>query len=87
MLTKIKALVNEKEIEMLNNINYFNKENNWQECYDLAKKFYDENGHLNLSKDYTIDDVNLDKWLKYQIKCYHSFKLSPDKYQKLFPEN
>ena len=56
----------EEQIKSLNEIgmNWGNKyAGQWQEKYELARQFYEKNGHLDIPYDYCIDGVELGKWI------------------------
>lgn len=48
----------------------------WIEHYELAKTYYEENGNLDIPKDYVVDDFRLGLWLKRQKKKYRNGELS-----------
>ena len=39
------------------------QKDNWEKHYALAKAYYEENGHLDMPRNYTVNGLNLDKWL------------------------
>jgi hypothetical protein len=59
----------------------------WNYKYELAKKFYKENGHLLIPGSYIANDeysTNLGMWICYQRQLYNSGKeLSVDKVERL----
>ena len=76
--------LSKEKVEMLNNIGISLLIDNklsvrWERKYQLAKKYYEENGNLQVPSDYTIDDVNLGNWLVEQRKYYNWGKLSKEK--------
>lgn len=57
-----------------------NKENEWQRKYELAKKYYEKNGNLNVSKTFLTDDGDsLYNWLTVQIRNY---KKNPEDFEE-----
>lgn len=44
----------------------FGKTDPWELRYSLAKRFYEEHGHLKIPANYTAEGVNLNKWLSEQ---------------------
>jgi len=64
---------------------------NWKEMYDLAKAYYDEYGHLNISQQfktndgitYAEDGKNLGTWIVTQRKYYQENRMPEDKKQLL----
>lgn len=79
-----KGTLSEERIQLLEQIGViWNKnEARWQEMYDLAKKYYEENGSLS-----SITDDNLRNWIKVQRQAYKGkgnyTKLSKQQIQKL----
>lgn len=76
--------LSKEKVEMLNNIGISLLIDNklsvrWERKYQLAKKYYEKNGNLQVPSDYTIDDVNLGNWLVEQRKYYNWGKLSKEK--------
>ena len=56
----------------------------WSEYYDLASKYYRENGNLLVPLRYkTIDDKKLGSWISKQRLSYKSGKLSKDRIELL----
>lgn len=51
----------------------------WLEKYNLAKEYYEKNGSLEMPKDYTVNGVKLNSWLKYQKHRYIIGRLSEEK--------
>lgn len=51
----------------------------WLEKYNLAKEYYEKNGSLKMPKDYTVNGVKLNSWLKYQKHRYIIGRLSKEK--------
>ena len=39
-------------------------EDGWDRRYQLAKDFYEKNGNLELPPNYTVDGINVDKWVR-----------------------
>ena len=48
------------------------KEDRWEKQYNLAKAFFEENGHLNIHQGYVVDGVWLGKWLYSQVRAYRN---------------
>ena len=42
----------------------------WDEAYELAKTYYEENHSLKMPVGYTVDDYNLYEWVRKQKKAY-----------------
>ena len=38
----------------------------WEQHYLLAQEFYEENGHLNIPRNYSVGKWNVGYWLKNQ---------------------
>lgn len=79
-----KGTLSEERTQLLEQIGVvWNKnEARWQEMYDLAKKYYEENGSL-----LSITDANLRNWIQVQRQAYKGngtyTKLSKQQIQKL----
>ena len=79
-----KGTLSEERTQLLEQIGVvWNKnEARWQEMYDLAKKYYEENGSLVL-----ITDINLKNWIQVQRQAYKGkgtyTKLSKQQIEKL----
>ena len=75
---KIGKTLTEEQKRLLNEINvlnnYSSNKDRWEEQYELAKKYYEHYGHLNIPQsfktkngyDYEEDGVNLGRWLANQ---------------------
>lgn len=55
----------------------------WENHYNLALKFYEEYGHIDIPYNYILCEANLGTWLLKQKKLYHQKKLEDWKIQKL----
>jgi hypothetical protein len=56
----------------------------WDKCYELAKKYYEENRNLLISDRYvTIDNIKLGRWIGTQRGNYKNNKLSKEKIELL----
>jgi len=55
----------------------------WNERYEMAKAYFEENGDLNIPKDYTVGDFQLGVWIRKQKSCYLSCVLPAEHYDKL----
>jgi len=44
----------------------FEKRNSWEVRYALAKRYYEEHGHLRVPARYIVDGIDLNKWLSEQ---------------------
>lgn len=55
----------------------------WEQHYLLAKEFYEENGHLNIPRDYSVGKWNVGYWLKNQKKADKKKTLREDRKEKL----
>ena len=92
----------QRQIDMLNKLEMIwvlnsNKEDDipifrmhayvWNKNYELAKKYYEENGHLLISKTYVVKDAdqinNLGIWIAYQRRMYKKGQLSQDRIELL----
>jgi len=68
-----------------------NHEQEWKKYYEYAKKYYEENGHLNVKYNYIlkvksedkINEIKLGSWIARQKKYYHEQELSKDKIKLL----
>lgn len=89
--------LNTNRVELLNSIGFRfevrDNEKQWDKMYELAKKYYDHQGNLNIPQgfktingyDYndSIDCYNLSSWLNNQKTFYKNGKLSNDRIKKL----
>ena len=78
--------LSKERIELLNKIgmiwNPYDLQ--WYQHYDLAIKYYNENGNLLIPLNYTTkDNVNLGSWIGKQRKKYKNYKLSKEKIKLL----
>lgn len=78
--------LSKERIELLNKIgmiwNPYDLQ--WYKHYDLAIKYYNENGNLLIPLNYTTkDNVNLGSWIGKQRKKYKNYKLSKEKIKLL----
>ena len=56
----------------------------WNEKYELAKKYYEENGHLNMLVSHiTKEGAHLGAWIAQQRKMKKAGKLSDERINKL----
>lgn len=55
----------------------------WEQHYLLAKEFYEENGHLNIPRNYSVGKWNVGYWLKNQKKADKKKTLREDRKEKL----
>lgn len=55
----------------------------WEKNYLLAKRFFEENGHLLPPYNYTVDRVNLWKWVCRQRDARKAQKLEEDRIRRL----
>ena len=55
----------------------------WNDMYELAKQFYEANGHLLMPKKYMCNDLPLEEWLHGQRQQYWCDLLDNDKIDKL----
>ncbi len=46
------------------------REDSWEVRFALAKRYFEENGHLNIPPDYKVDGIWLNKWLNEQKQIY-----------------
>lgn len=60
-----------------------NREEKWLYNFELARKFYQKFGHLNIRIDTTIDGVKIGTWLSAQKTAYRKGCLSKEKILKL----
>lgn len=60
-----------------------NREEKWLYNFELARKFYEKYGHLNIRIDTTIDGVKIGTWLSAQKTAYRKGCLSKEKILKL----
>ncbi len=50
----------------------------WLEKYNLAKKYYEEHGNLDMPSNYVINNIDIGAWLDNQKLYYHSHKLKEE---------
>ena len=50
----------------------------WMSYYELAKKFYEENGHLTIPHDYMAEGLKLGVWMSSQRESYQIGRLSEE---------
>lgn len=50
--------------------------NEWDRCYNIAKKFYEDNGHISIPKDYVENGQHVGAWLQYVKREYNKGTLS-----------
>ena len=55
----------------------------WGKSFDIAKRYYEQNGNLNVSYDESIDGLKLYDWIADQRKRYRKGKLAADRIEKL----
>ena len=60
-----------------------NREEKWLYNFELARKFYEKYGHLNIRIDTTIDGVKIGTWLSAKKTAYRKGCLSKEKILKL----
>ena len=62
----------QEQIDKLNEIHYIwdVREANWQYRYSLAKKYYEEHGHINIPQKFMIDGIDMGHWIEYQRELY-----------------
>lgn len=68
----LKGELSEDKIALLNEIGMqWSKtyKDKWMEKYQIAKKYYNENGHLNTKRNEVYGGVNLDAWLNNQRRA------------------
>ena len=58
-------------------------EYSWNKAYDLAVRFYRQNGHIRVPRGSRIDDVDLQSWVCEQRKSFKKGKLTQEKILKL----
>ncbi len=46
------------------------REDSWEVRFSLAKRYFEENRHLNIPPDYKVDGIWLNKWLNEQKQIY-----------------
>lgn len=62
-----KGSLSDEQIARLREIGFtLEKSDPWEEKYQLAKKYYEEHGNLNMSSQYVVNGVWLHKWLNEQ---------------------
>ena len=84
---KAQGYLSEEKISMLEQIGMvwgIGIELRWNEKYELAKNYYEENGHLNMLVSHiTKEGAHLGAWIAQQRKMKKAGKLSYEKIQKL----
>ena len=55
----------------------------WDYMYEEAKKYYEQNGNLDMSTNYVTNGIWLGKWLSVQKKKYKAGKLSAEYVRQL----
>ena len=64
-----KGKLSEEQIKQLNSINMVwnkSRKNDWDECFEKAKNYYEAHGDLNVPPKYVVDGLWLNKWLNEQ---------------------
>ena len=56
---------------------------NWANYYEIAKKYYDEHGDLNVNAHYEINGVKLGTWISSQRESYKKGRLSEEQIKML----
>lgn len=81
---KIGKLNGERKKIYENNLNFFNITYlKWQYNYYLAKKFYQQFGHLNIPREYVSCGYNLGCWIQYQRTMFDKGLLTEEEINKL----
>ena len=64
--------LNKEWINLLNKLGMIwnIREDNWDENYSLLEEYYKEYGNVDVPSDYTINDVNLGRWVRSQRSAY-----------------
>jgi len=78
--------LSKEEIDRMNSIKMIwdKQDKIWNDYYKLAKKYFDEYGHLNIKARYkTSDDINLGIWIQRQKTDYVNKRLSKERLKKL----
>ena len=76
--------ITEEEINLLNEIN-FNWDRNrnfdkiWMKYYNLAQKYFNEYGDLNISNTFIYEGVNLGNWIRRQRDDYKNNRISENR--------
>lgn len=68
----LKGELTEDRVNLLNDIGmHWSKtyKDKWMEKYQIAKKYYIENGHLNTKRNEAYEGINLDAWLNNQRRA------------------
>lgn len=70
---RVEGLLAEERIEKLDLLGIrWNPENDrWEEYYQVAKKFYEQIGNLNIPGSYCIDGLQLGRWISVQRQAYN----------------
>ena len=64
-----KGKLSEEQIKLLDSINMVwnkSRKNDWDECFEKAKEYFQKHGNLNVPTNYTADGLWLNKWLNEQ---------------------
>lgn len=77
--------LSEEQVKLLNEIDFsFDPyDDDWNNFYRLAEKYYNENGHLLVSEKELIDGVKLGKWISLQRVVKNRGKLIAERENKL----
>ncbi|MDE6285302.1 MAG: helicase associated domain-containing protein [Bacilli bacterium] len=80
-----KGTLTKEQIKLLEDIemNWNPTENLWEEMYDLANKYFKNNGNLMIPQWYEINNRKLGEWILSQRQLYKNNRLSSDKIEKL----
>ena len=68
---------------LIMHLDKFKHVNSWDYNYELCKRFYEENGHLNVTAGTLVDEHNIYLWLNHQKHAYADGTLSEEKIRKL----
>ncbi len=64
------AVERKRLLDAINMVWTIDRRNPWNRCYELAKEYYKQHGHLEIPNDCVVDGIWLGKWLKKQRNIY-----------------
>lgn len=80
----MEGLLSPDKIQLLETVGMVWSFDKWEQFYEAAKRFYEENGHLDIQVGYvTADGLKLGQWFRSMRKAHNDDTLSGDKTKRL----